>query len=77
MHISRIVVRNFRNFETLDLPLQKTVTTIIGENNSGKSNLLYAIRLAVDANLSTYRRRLTPADFNINVEWRRPAQILI
>lgn len=77
MHISRIVVRNFRNFETLDLPLQETVTTIIGENNSGKSNLLYAIRLAVDANLSAYKRRLTPADFNINVDWRRPSQILI
>lgn len=77
MYISRIVVRNFRNFETLDLPVQETVTTIIGENNSGKSNLLYAIRLAVDANLSTYRRRLTPADFNINVDWRRPSQILI
>jgi putative ATP-dependent endonuclease of OLD family len=77
MHISRIVVRNFRNFESLDLPVQKTVTTVIGENNSGKSNLLYAIRLAVDANLSTYRRRLTPADFNINVDWRRPSHILI
>lgn len=77
MYISRIVVRNFRNFETLDLPLQETVTTIIGENNSGKSNLLYALRLAVDANLSTYKRRLTPADFNINVDWRRPSQVLI
>ena len=40
MHISRIVIRNFRNFAHLDVTLQPGVTCVIGENNTGKNKFL-------------------------------------
>ena len=47
MHISRLVVRNFRNLTALDVPLRKGVTCIIGENNTGKTAVLDAVRFAL------------------------------
>ena len=46
MHISRIVIENFRCIRALDVRLNPT-TVIIGENNAGKSTLLDAIKLAL------------------------------
>ncbi|RYG99148.1 MAG: DUF2813 domain-containing protein [Alphaproteobacteria bacterium] len=46
MHISRIVIQNFRCIRSLDVQLNPT-TVIIGENNAGKSTLLDAIKLAL------------------------------
>jgi putative ATP-dependent endonuclease of OLD family len=77
MYISRLVVQNFRNFRLFDSRLGPGVTTIIGENNSGKTNLLYAIRLAIDASLSSYRRRLLPEDFAAGLDLAAPQQILV
>lgn len=77
MYISRVVVRNFRNFEHLDLNLEPGITTIIGENNTGKTNLLQAIRLAVDANLSSYHRTMTQDDFHRQVSILKPQQIVV
>ena len=62
MHLSRVVVRNFRNFRVLDLDLSSGLTCVLGENNTGKSNLVHALRLAVDASLSSYRRMLAEDD---------------
>jgi len=62
MYISRIIVRNFRNFRFLDAALEPGTTCVIGENNTGKTNLVHAIRLAIDANhpvRRTVRRRRT------------------
>jgi predicted ATP-dependent endonuclease of OLD family len=47
MRINRIVVRNFRSFKHLDVPLSAGTTCLIGENNTGKTNLLHAIRLCI------------------------------
>ena len=44
MKISRVVIKNYRNIENIDIHLSDTVT-LIGENNSGKSNFLRAITL--------------------------------
>ena len=77
MYISRIVVRNFRNFEHLDVALQPGVTCIIGENNTGKTNLLRAIRLAVDANLSSRYRQLLPHDIHAGVDLTNAGQVLV
>lgn len=46
MHISRVVIENFRCIRSLDVRLSPT-TVIIGENNAGKSALLDAIKLAL------------------------------
>lgn len=44
MKISRLYVKNYRNIKLIDIKLSDVVT-VIGENNSGKSNLLRALTL--------------------------------
>jgi len=46
MHITRLRIRNFRSIGFLDLPLEKT-TVLIGPNNSGKTAILEALRIAL------------------------------
>ncbi len=62
MHLSRVVVRNFRNLRSVDVSISPGVTCITGENNVGKSNFLHAVRLAADANLPNYFRQLSFED---------------
>ncbi len=63
MHLCRLVIRGFRNFTHLDVPVADKVTCVVGENNTGKTNLVFALRLALDAGLSSTYRNLTPDDF--------------
>lgn len=77
MYLSRIVIRNFRNFALLDVRLQDGVTCVIGENNSGKTNLLHALRLAIDTNLSSSYRALLPHDIHAEEDFEKPNQVLI
>lgn len=64
MYISKIHIENFRNFRIIDIPL-KAFSIIIGENDSGKSNLLDAIRLVLYNNsLNYYSKVLGITDFN-------------
>lgn len=62
MRLSRIAVKNFRNLVDVDVPIGRH-TVIVGENRSGKSNLLHAMRLVLDNTLSGDQRRLRPEDF--------------
>lgn len=77
MYISRIVIRNFRNLLNLDLKLSKEVTCIIGENNVGKTNLIHAIRLALDVNLSSQYRQLIEHDIHSSVNISTPQQVIV
>ncbi|AOS83064.1 hypothetical protein BIU88_02225 [Chlorobaculum limnaeum] len=77
MYLSRIIIRNFRNFALLDVKLQNGVTCVIGENNSGKTNLLHALRLAIDTNLSSSYRALLPHDIHAEEDFEIPNQVLI
>jgi len=77
MHIRRLVIRNFRNFRHLDVELADGVTCIVGENNTGKTNLIHAIRLVLDASLSSTLRRLELEDFSAGVDASEPDQIVI
>jgi putative ATP-dependent endonuclease of OLD family len=63
MRLSRLIVANFRNLQNIDIPLSGGAV-IVGENGSGKSNLLYALRLVLDASLSARQRTLTREDFS-------------
>lgn len=51
MHISRLSLRNYRNFRGATFVFKKGINTIIGENGSGKSNVFRAIRLLLDDNM--------------------------
>lgn len=77
MHISRLVVRNFRNLAALDVPLCPGVTCIIGENNTGKTNLLHALRLVLDGDLPGYARQLTLADVNEAAASKQPLHVVV
>lgn len=48
MYLKRIDIKNFRTFneEGISLIFNKGVNAIIGENNSGKSSVIDAIRIA-------------------------------
>lgn len=62
MKLTRICIRNFRNFSEIDIPLNGNVV-IVGENRVGKSNLLYAMRLIFDPSLPDSARQLGLGDF--------------
>ena len=63
MFISKLSLRNFRNFRNVTLNFNKGVNTIIGENGSGKTNLFHAIRLLIDESMPR-GVRLYENDFN-------------
>lgn len=70
MFISNLSIRNFRNFRNVSLQFQKGVNTLIGENGSGKTNLLYALRLLIDESLPR-RTYFTETDFNRSIgSWK-------
>lgn len=62
MHLSRITIKNFRNFKHLDVQLGQHAV-ILGENKVGKTNLLFALRMILDPNLPDSARRLRLDDF--------------
>jgi len=64
MHIKSIEIKNFRNFSDFRIDFTEGFQTIIGENNIGKSNLYWAIRLVLDKNLSYNSRNLEEKDFH-------------
>ena len=63
MRISRIQIDNYRNLKHVDVEL-KNIVALIGENNSGKSNLLRAISLPLSSDDSGAGKRLSWYDIN-------------
>lgn len=63
MKISWIRIEGFRNFvdETIHL---NSKTLIIGANDIGKTNMLYALRILLDKSLSVRDLELTDSDYN-------------
>lgn len=61
-HISRVMIQNFRNFKELDVQLSEKAV-IVGENGSGKTNFIQALRLVLDPELPDSMRQLTEEDF--------------
>lgn len=62
LFISRVKIKNYRNFKNVDVKLgHKQV--IIGENNIGKTNFLKALQLILDPSLSDEDRMLDESDF--------------
>ena len=64
MNIKSIAIKNFRNFDDFTIDFSEGFQTIIGENNIGKSNLYWAIRLVLDGDLSYNSRNLNIKDFH-------------
>ncbi|OEJ41226.1 hypothetical protein AR457_10070 [Streptomyces agglomeratus] len=49
MFVRGLAVKNFRSCRDLTVELQPDITLLVGENNSGKSNIIEALRLATTA----------------------------
>ncbi|MEU4616601.1 ATP-dependent nuclease [Streptomyces umbrinus] len=64
MRLSKVRVINFRNFRDLVIDPFPTPAVIVGENGVGKSNLLHALRLVLDPDLSNRWRRLQADDIH-------------
>ena len=67
LYISRVKIKNFRNFKDIDVSLGHKAV-IIGENNVGKTNFLRALQLILDPSLSDEDRYLEETDFNDNIK---------
>ena len=63
MHLGHISIKNFRIFKTLDLEVNAGLNVIVGENDSGKTCLIDAIRYTLGTN-SSERIFLSEADFH-------------
>lgn len=81
MYISRVYIKNYRNFKDFDLFIPNgNPLTIIGGNNVGKTNLLNAIRLVLDSQMPPWERILTEKDFSWSLgadPWRVGEEIVI
>ncbi|GII56130.1 ATP-dependent endonuclease [Planotetraspora thailandica] len=62
MRISRVLIRNFRNFARLEIPAFPQNVVLVGENGIGKSNFLHALRLVLDPDLPDSARKLRKED---------------
>ena len=63
MKISSIHIKGFRNFNDEQITFQDK-TLIIGANDVGKSNLIYALRLLFDKSISERDLELSDSDYN-------------
>jgi putative ATP-dependent endonuclease of the OLD family len=63
MHITELRIRNFRNFLTANFCFSEGLNTLIGENGSGKTNVLHALRLILDESLERNAIYLRESDF--------------
>jgi putative ATP-dependent endonuclease of OLD family len=77
VRLSRVVIKNFRSLQTVDVALTDATTVVIGENNTGKSCFLHAIRLCLDVGLSSTFRQLTKEDVYCGVDQNQPFQVLV
>lgn len=64
MLLESVQIKGFRNFINTLVHLNKS-TLIVGGNDTGKTNLLYAIRILLDPTLSSKQLELTESDFHV------------
>lgn len=47
MHLSSVIVKNFRNLASVSIALKPGLNVLVGRNNTGKTNIFNALRLAI------------------------------
>lgn len=62
MHLEHIYIKGFRNFKEATVNFNNH-SLVIGSNDVGKTNLIYAMRLLLDRGLSDYDFELSDSDF--------------
>lgn len=73
MRLTRVEIENFRCIESIGVDLDET-TVLIGENNSGKTAFLDAIRLCLNPPLGRKRRPFEEYDYRLSEGRASPAE---
>ena len=63
MRLHKIHIKGFRNFDDTEISLQEK-NLIIGANDVGKTNLIYALRLLFDKTITDHDLELSDSDYN-------------
>lgn len=66
MYINFVKIENYRNFQDIEVNLSK-LSIIIGENNSGKTNFINALKLVLNnSDLEFSSKKLSHTDINLD-----------
>lgn len=66
MYLKKFIIKNFRGIQSLTLEFNKGANVLIGENNSGKSSIIDALRLCFGYGNQLREIGVKPSDFYIN-----------
>lgn len=66
MRLNKIKIENFRGISSLEIELERDITVLIGENNSGKTTVLEALRFGLDKIKSNKTCNFSEYDFHRN-----------
>ena len=71
MYMKYLQIVNFKNLKSARFEFSKGANTIIGENDSGKSNALTAMRILLDDSYFYNSKRLKESDFSYELgDWK-------
>lgn len=71
MYLKYLQIVNYKNLKAVRFNFSQGANTIIGENDSGKSNAVTALRLLLDDSYYYNSKRLKESDFAYDLgEWR-------
>lgn len=71
MYLKYVQIVNYKNLKKTRFEFGKGVNTVIGENDSGKSNAMTAIRILLDDDYFYNTKRLKESDFSESLgDWR-------
>lgn len=62
MQLKTLYIKGFRNFKEVKVNFNEH-SLMIGANDLGKTNLIYALRILLDRSLSDYDYELAESDF--------------
>ena len=66
MYLSKLKIANFRAIKEAEINFQKGVNILIGENNSGKSTIIDALRICLGYGKSENTISIKETDLHIN-----------
>ena len=75
MRVSKVKIESFRGIQTLEVDLERDITVLVGENNSGKTSVLEAIRFGLDIIKSNKTCNFSEYDFYRNEECKSLTEV--
>lgn len=63
MRLSKLKIENFRGIQSLEIEFDRDITVLIGENNSGKTTVMEALRFGLDVVKSDKTNNFSEFDF--------------